>query len=64
MPKYLSLLFATIGILFLSAMSISIAHSLKWVIIWGVLFFVTVGLGFVVRRKYSAGKTQTEAQEE
>lgn len=56
MPKYLALLFASVGILFLSAMSISIAHSFKWVLIWGTLYIVTVGIGFLVRRKITRGK--------
>lgn len=64
MPKYLALIFATIGILFLSAMSISIAHSLTWVIIWGTLSIVSIGIGFVVRKKYNKGINNPESQDE
>lgn len=64
MPKYLSLIFASVSILFLSAMSISIAHSLKWVFIWGALYVVTVGIGFMVRRKYAGGKEQEMSPQE
>jgi|GEM_PF-501750 len=64
MPKYLSLLFAVIGVICLSAMSISIAHSLKWVIIWGVLYIILVGIGFMVKRKFKKGDKQSPAQEE
>lgn len=64
MPKYLSLLFAIIGVICLSALSISIAHSLKWVMIWGLLYIITVGIGFVVKRKYKKGVKQLPAQEE
>jgi uncharacterized membrane protein YjfL (UPF0719 family) len=56
MPKFLSLLFAIIGVVCLSAMAISIAHSLKWVVIWGVLYIIIVGIGFMVRRKYNSRK--------
>jgi len=58
------LIFATIGILFLSAMSISIAHSLTWVIIWGTLAIVSIGIGFVVRKKYNKGINNSESQDE
>lgn len=64
MPKYLALIFATIGIVFLSAMSISIAHSLTWVIIWGTLSIVSIGIGFVVRKKYNKRIDTPETQEE
>lgn len=64
MPKYLALIFATIGILFLSAMSISIAHSLIWVIIWGVLAVISIGMGFVVRKKYNKRNVDPNSQDE
>lgn len=49
LSKSLSLLFSCLGIFCLAAMSISMAHSLKWVIVWGVLSLVTIGAGFVTK---------------
>lgn len=63
MPKSLSLLFSVVAILFLSAMSISIAHSIVWVLIFGVLSIVTIGVGFVTKAKLRR-KSEGHAQEE
>ncbi|MFC6334782.1 hypothetical protein ACFP56_19285 [Paenibacillus septentrionalis] len=63
MPKYLSLFFATIGIFFLSAMAISISHSLTWVVIWGTLSLVSIGVGFIVRKRYNRGSNREETLE-
>ena len=55
---------ARAGILFLSAMSISIAHSMVWVMIWGLLAVATIGVGFVVRKRYNKRSIKPESQEE
>lgn len=63
MSKSMSLLFSATAILFLSAMSISIAHNIIWVLIFGVLSIVTIGVGFVMKarlRKLSEDNHQEE----
>ncbi|MFD0590704.1 hypothetical protein ACFQZE_22195 [Paenibacillus sp. GCM10027627] len=51
MSKSLSLFFASLSILFLSAMSISISHSGWLVLLFGLLTLFTIGAGFIVKAR-------------
>jgi len=63
MSKSLSLFFSILAIFFLSAMSISIAHSIVWVFIFGVLSVTTIGVGFITKVKLRR-KIEEQHQEE
>lgn len=63
LPKSLSLLFSCLGIFCLAGMSIAMAHSLKWVIFWGVLSLFSIGTGFMVKVKMRNRKDQSPQEE-
>ena len=63
LSKSLALLFSCLGIFCLAGMSIAMAHSLKWVIIWGVLSLLIIGMGFMVKVKLRKLKSQTNQEE-
>ncbi|GKU80361.1 hypothetical protein [Paenibacillus sp. L3-i20] len=62
MSKPLSLFFASLSILFMSATAISISHSGWLVLLFGLLSFFSVGAGFItkarLRRKNQEAKTK------
>ncbi|WP_424766416.1 hypothetical protein [Paenibacillus sp. sgz302251] len=51
MSKPLSLFFSVLAIIFMSAMSISISHSIWLVLLFGLLTLFTIGAGFIVRAR-------------
>ncbi|REK74625.1 hypothetical protein [Paenibacillus paeoniae] len=51
MSKTLSLFFASLSILFLSATAISISHSGWLVLLFGLLSLFSVGAGFIVKAR-------------
>ncbi|MCR8659497.1 DUF5325 family protein [Paenibacillus endoradicis] len=63
MSKSLSLLFSCLGIFCLAGMSIAMAHSLKWVIFWGVLSLVSIGTGFMVKVKLRNRNARSSQEE-
>ncbi|HIW33146.1 MAG TPA: DUF5325 family protein [Candidatus Paenibacillus intestinavium] len=63
MSKSLSLLFSSLGIICLAGMSIAMAHSLKWVVFWGLLSLITIGTGFMVKVKLRKLKQQSNQEE-
>ena len=62
MSKPLSLIFAFVSIVFMSAMSISISHSIWLVVLFGALTICTIGIGFIVRARLRRRSNSSDQQ--
>lgn len=51
MSKSLSMFFAVLSILFMSAMAISISYSGWYVLLFGLLTLFSIGTGFIVKAR-------------
>lgn len=59
MPKSLSLFFAVLSVIFMSATAISISHNGWLVLLFGLLFLCSVGAGFIVKARLRRKKERT-----
>lgn len=58
MPKSLSLFFAVLSVVFMSAMAVSIAHNGWLVLLFGLLFLFSTGAGFIVKARFRKKQQQ------
>ncbi|MEK3882877.1 DUF5325 family protein [Paenibacillus sp. PL2-23] len=60
MSKSLSLFFACLSVLFMSATAISIAHNGWLVLVFSVLTFFSIGAGFITKARLRRKENGTE----